>query len=500
MNKWVLLSIFFYVIGFAGLIILLAVYLSVVPEEYAHGIMFDAGSTKTRMYVYRWPTSKTNNTGIVHQITSCLVEGGGLSEYATNPERAGPSLQACLNQAKVVVPTRLAKSTPVYLGATAGMRVLSQTNAIAAQQILVSVRTMLESSGFMVSDLADQVRIITGQEEGVGGWVTVNYVLGSLGRSFKSGTWQLSATASKTVGSLDLGGASTQIVFVDENPSKTPRNYSKEVVLYAYDYQLYSYSFLCYGLNEAVGKHYAQLAAASSSAIVEDPCFPLGYSTNFSSASLFSSFCTSSMRPTNAVPVYTFRGTGNTSQCVDSIKRLFDLKSCTFWNCSFNGVFMPLAGGGAFAAFSGYYYVTGDLGFFNSSSPSAILTSGQFLDATNVWCTKPWSQYNGTDVKLCARANYVYALLTDGYKFSDTAWKSVLFSNSANGTDFGWALGYMLNQTNVIASKMESSRLSIDPLPFVFLTVLAVLLCFLAALFTFLAYRTHNRRGCYMRV
>lgn len=54
----------------------------------------------------------------------CLPLGGGISSYADNPSRAGQSLAECLDQALQEVPKERHVSTPLYLGATAGMRLL----------------------------------------------------------------------------------------------------------------------------------------------------------------------------------------------------------------------------------------------------------------------------------------------------------------------------------------------------------------------------------------
>lgn len=50
--------------------------------------------------------------------------GGGISSYSTDPPAAGQSLVACLDQALEDVPKARHSITPLYLGATAGMRLL----------------------------------------------------------------------------------------------------------------------------------------------------------------------------------------------------------------------------------------------------------------------------------------------------------------------------------------------------------------------------------------
>lgn len=50
--------------------------------------------------------------------------GGGISSYAGQRGAAGQSLKGCLDQAVKDVPKEKQQLTPVYLGATAGMRLL----------------------------------------------------------------------------------------------------------------------------------------------------------------------------------------------------------------------------------------------------------------------------------------------------------------------------------------------------------------------------------------
>ena len=50
-----------------------------------------------------------------------------------------------------------------------------------ATKIIDSVRDEISNSGFQVSNLDEQVKILDGKDEGVGLWVTANYVAGTLG-------------------------------------------------------------------------------------------------------------------------------------------------------------------------------------------------------------------------------------------------------------------------------------------------------------------------------
>lgn len=53
-----------------------------------------------------------------------FLKGKGISSYSGTPEKAGESLKDCMEEAKKTIPKHRHQETPVYLGATAGMRLL----------------------------------------------------------------------------------------------------------------------------------------------------------------------------------------------------------------------------------------------------------------------------------------------------------------------------------------------------------------------------------------
>ncbi|XP_014026892.2 ectonucleoside triphosphate diphosphohydrolase 2 isoform X2 [Salmo salar] len=81
--------------------------------QFMYGVVLDAGSSHTTMYIYKWPSDKQNGTGIVTQ------HRGGISSYAGERGGAGSSLEPCLKQTLQDIPKSRHRLTPVYLGATA---------------------------------------------------------------------------------------------------------------------------------------------------------------------------------------------------------------------------------------------------------------------------------------------------------------------------------------------------------------------------------------------
>ncbi|XP_056222554.1 ectonucleoside triphosphate diphosphohydrolase 1 isoform X2 [Seriola aureovittata] len=433
-----------------------------LAQKYKYGIVLDAGSSHTALYIYEWPAEKDNNTGRVEQTHSCKVKGPGISSYASAPWRAGESLRDCMQEAKLRVPGKRHLETPLYLGATAGMRLLNIENSSASDVVFHAVEEALQKSPFSFQG----ARILSGQEEGAFGWVTVNY----LDDRLKQGL--------ETTGALDLGGASTQISFVSDNfdGSESPEN-AVAFRLYGNDYNLYTHSFLCYGKDQALRMVLAQQTQSGPGTIL-DPCFHPGYNETKNYSVLYDSPCVSDRKPQGAPATFTHLGKGNFSQCLDVVKSIFNFTYCRYSQCSFNGVFQPLLQG-PFGAFSAYYFVMNFLNLTDTSIP--LDTVRKKLTS---YCSTPWDQIKQQhpDVKVkylaeyCFSGTYILTLLTEGYNFTSESYPNIKFIKKIKGSDAGWTLGYMLNLTNMIPAEAPDS----PPLPHAgyvsIVTVIAILL------------------------
>ncbi|XP_016665597.1 apyrase 2-like isoform X1 [Gossypium hirsutum] len=145
-----------------------------------------------------------------------------LSYYAKDPQAAANSLTSLLDKAESVVPLDLRSKTAVRVG----------------------VRELLKSRSTLKSK-ANGVKILDGSQEGSYEWVTINYLLGNLGRTYQD-----------TVGIVDLGGGSVQMAYaISKNAaSRAPSlpagqdNYVNEMYLKGSKYYLYVHSYLHYGL------------------------------------------------------------------------------------------------------------------------------------------------------------------------------------------------------------------------------------------------------------
>ncbi|XP_033614978.1 ectonucleoside triphosphate diphosphohydrolase 2 isoform X2 [Fukomys damarensis] len=404
------------------------------------------------MFIYKWPADKENDTGIVGQHSSCDVQGEGISSYADDPSKAGQSLVECLEQALRDVPMERHATTPLYLGATAGMRLLNLTHPEASASVLAAVTQTLTRYPFDFRG----ARILSGQDEGVFGWVTTNYLLENFIKYGWMGRWFRPRKG--TLGAMDLGGASTQITFEMTKPAEDPAS-EVHLRLYGQRYRVYTHSFLCYGRDQVLQRMLASALQTHHS----HPCWPQGYSTQVLLGNVYQSPCTQAQRPQafNSSARVTVSGTGDPKLCRSLVSGLFNFSSCPFSQCSFNGVFQPPVAG-SFVAFSAFYY-TVDFLRTVMGLPTATLKQ---LDAAAVTtCNQTWAELQarapGRKARLadyCAGAMFVQQLLSRGYGFDERVFSGVAFQRKAADTAVGWALGYMLNLTNMIPADPPGLR------------------------------------------
>ncbi|XP_053121720.1 ectonucleoside triphosphate diphosphohydrolase 3 isoform X2 [Hemicordylus capensis] len=451
---------------------------AVLPPGLKYGIVLDAGSSRTTVYVYEWPAEKENNTGVVNQTFKCKVKGPGISSYGSNPQEIATPINDCMNKIKENIPHHLHRSTPVYLGATAGMRLLRLQNETAANEVLESVKNYFTSQPFEFRG----AQIITGQEEGVYGWITANYLMGNFLKKNPWNAW-IHPHGAETTGALDLGGASTQISFIPEETTHNS-NSTLPVQLYGYEYSVYTHSYQCYGRDEAEKKLLASILKHSAdNSRINNPCYPQHYETVFTMKYLYGSLCTEFLRPEkyNASQTVHVRGTGDPARCREAVYGLFDFRAClNREDCSFNGVYQPRVKG-KFVAFSGFYYTS------NALNLTEEFSLADFNSTMWSFCKQNWSElpfllpkFDETYARsYCFSANYIYYLLVHGYGFNTETWSQIHFQKEVGNSSIAWSLGYMLTLTNMIPAESDQIWLPLTPSLFagllLFFTAVALL-------------------------
>ena len=85
-----------------------------VPNDY--GIAIDAGSSKTKFFLYDWISAKTNETGFVNELSSIRIKTN-LDEHANDlPGLIKPIMNALLQISSKIDYTRKQYEIPIYLG------------------------------------------------------------------------------------------------------------------------------------------------------------------------------------------------------------------------------------------------------------------------------------------------------------------------------------------------------------------------------------------------
>jgi apyrase len=365
-----------------------------------YALVIDAGSSGSRLHVYQWRPPAPGAVPWV-EVAPFPREtdakpwekkiAPGISSYAADPAAAGPALQGLVDFAaeKLGGDSRVMAATPLWLEATAGMRLVEEP---ARGAVLASVRETLAASPFDFRG----AEVISGEAEGLFGWISVNYLLGHLQRG---GPFP-------TVGALDLGGASTQIAFL---PVDFPRADGAAVHLGSTTYRVYAHSYLGLGQDQA------------REAVGSPACYPAGYPLPGGEA-----------------------GSGDYAACREAIRR-FLARPCAAAPCSLMGVYQPPLYG-EFFAFSGYSYAASFFGLGQSLSlPDLETRTRSFCASTweSILADHPGGAEDPYLPRYCFNGAYVVTLLTDGFGFPmDT--RAVVVPRKVQGKEVDWTLGALV--------------------------------------------------------
>ncbi|KAK1217322.1 Guanosine-diphosphatase [Marasmius sp. AFHP31] len=426
-------------------------------------LMIDAGSTGSRIHIYKFNNCQKHPS---FEYEVFKMRKGGLSDFASRPADAASSLDELMDEAVRVVPESLRSCTPVAVKATAGLRLLPETQR---EGILEAVeRRLKENYQFKVHG-PDGVVIMDGKDEGVYAWITANYLLDTIRDPTKN---------AETYAVLDLGGASTQIVF---EPKFTKPDSKLEEGDHKYDleflgkkYVLYQHSYLGYGLMRArmrihqVVEFMASFAAEKEKMedgleVFGNPCISKGMKRKVE----IEDVKTGDKRNVTMV--------GEQIGSFDACNRVVELalakdSICKVKPCSFNGVYQPslldtFANGKVLLLsyffdrldpiLSGSHATSDSIPPSQSSSsnsketPSLTISHIAALAKTVCDGEETWEKNLKPSKELlhelkdrpeyCLDLTFMHALLRLGYEFR--AEKEVELGKKIQGTELGWCLG-----------------------------------------------------------
>ncbi|KAK4787514.1 hypothetical protein SAY86_011347 [Trapa natans] len=399
-------------------------------------VIFDAGSSGSRVHVYCFD-QYMDLVPIGRELELFLQVKPGLSSYAQNPQEAAHSLQNLLDKAEGVVPPDLRGKTPVRVGATAGLRALGVE---ASDKILEAVRELLKDTSALKSE-PEGVTVLDGTQEGAYQWVTINYLLGNLGRKY-----------SDTVGVVDLGGGSVQMAYAipEEDAVKAPKlsdgedAYIKDMHLKGRNYHLYVHSYLHYGLLAARAK----ILKISGS---ESPCISDGYEGSYKYGGI-------------DYPVSASPSGSSMNNCRRVVLEALKVNetTCTHMKCTFGGVWNGGGGDGQKNLFVSSFFFdrAAEAGIIDPNQPVAKVRPTEFEEEARRAChTKledAKSVYPGVEEDnlpyLCMDLVYQYTLLVDG--FGIDPWQQItLVKKVKYGDAFveaAWPLGSAIEAVSAL--------------------------------------------------
>ncbi|XP_025872127.1 ectonucleoside triphosphate diphosphohydrolase 6 isoform X2 [Vulpes vulpes] len=369
-------------------------------HEVFYGIMFDAGSTGTRVHIFQFTRQPGETPTLTHETFKALKPG--LSAYADDVEKSTSGIQELLDVAKQDIPFDFWKATPLVLKATAGLRLLPGEKA---QKLLRKVKEVFKASPFLVGE--DCVSIMNGTDEGVSAWITVNFLTGSLKTPGRS-----------SVGMLDLGGGSTQITFlprVEDTLQTSPPGYLTSLQMFNRTYKLYSYSYLGLGLMSArlaiLGGMEGKPAEDGKELV--SPCLSPGFTGEWEHAEI-----TYRISGQKAVNLHALCASRISEILQNKVHRTEEVKDVDFY------------------AFSYYYDLAANVGLIDVEKGGSLVV-GDFDIAAKYVCRTAETRPQGNPF-LCMDLTYISLLLQE-FGFPEN--KVLKLTRKINNVETSWALG-----------------------------------------------------------
>ncbi|XP_040893221.1 ectonucleoside triphosphate diphosphohydrolase 7-like [Toxotes jaculatrix] len=447
-----------------------------------YGIVVDCGSSGSRVFVYYWPPHNGNPHTLLdirqmrdhdHKPVVKKIKPG-ISTLAKTPTQASDYLHPLLSFAAAHVPKNKHKETPLYILCTAGMRLLPESQQAAILEDLVTDIPL--QFDFLFS--SSHAEVISGKQEGVYAWIGINFVLGRFDHADEEDATVEVTTGSqnqqpisrrRTVGIMDMGGASLQIAY--EVPSAITFNSPQEEeagksVLAEFNlgcdvehtqhvYRVYVTTFLGFGGNMARQRYEDQLlnktlaknrflttqTGLSEDKPYLDPCLPVGLSDTV-------------IRDNRTLYL---RGQGDWARCQEAVQPFLGLRNGTM---SPGGVYQaPINfSNSEFYGFSEFYYCMEDVlrigGQYNSE---------KYSRAAADYCSTKWStlkqrldnqlfaqQADINRLKYqCFKSAWMYEVLHSGFRFP-VDYRSLKTAQLVYDKEVQWTLGAILFKTRFL--------------------------------------------------
>lgn len=454
-----------------------------------YGIVIDSGSSGSRIQIYKWKdpgivklNAKNKNElrvppSILQEPNWTLKISPGISSYNTHINDLWKDhFQDLIKFAEKIVPYDKHRETPIFVLATAGMRLLPIEDK---RSILSQIcQDLQRKSRFFIPSCSDFVNIIDGETEGIYGWLSLNYLMGTMNRNEDE-------MDTKTIGFMDMGGASTQICFVPSSEEEREKHDEDLATVHlrtlegrTLKWKVFTETWLGFGANEARKRYLNLLVDISSfqksNIMINDPCMPKG----------------SKIEHTYEGSRYEISGIGNYEMCMKTIyPLLMKTLPCKDEPCLFNGKHGPKLNfkEDRFVGISEYWYTANDI-FHSGGEYNYKLFNEKVRD----YCESEWSgilkqseegKFSSLDPDTylkdaCFKASWVINILHEGFELPRLGLEAsgeesseetedmrkiskvhVPFksANSINGEELSWTLGKILLFASSNISPLDGS-------------------------------------------
>ena len=419
----------------------------------------------------------------------------GIATFGEKPDRVGPDyLEKLLKKAAKIIPKELHQDTPLFLLATAGMRLLDDG---PRETLLENICSYAQSATrFQLPDCDVHIKVIPGEVEGLYGWIAANYLLGGFDAPLK----HASGNDHPTYGFLDMGGASAQIAFAP-NVTESERHANdlklmrlRTVDGTATEYKVFTTTWLGFGVNEA-RKHYVEKlqdeTGSIDSKVLQDPCLPPGLMTSTTGDMLLPD----SKEINGKTP--TLNGTGEFDKCLTKTLPLLEKDHiCEDDPCLIGGTHVPAIDFDVnhFVGVSEYWHTTHEI--FQHDQKDKAYDFNTYQQRVSDFCSQDWNIIQDgieahswgkkvdekTAIDVCFKASWLINILHEGigiprYGLEDTpesaynGTKKLLDSakdkgfkasfqaiNKIDDKEVSWTLGkIVLYASSLIPSPSDSS-------------------------------------------
>ena len=425
--------------------------------------VIDGGSTGSRLHIFEFVTTNAT-TGE----TDCVRRGSERSHkplsyfgrtntsVALNATYVADHMIHLFEYAATIIPEEYHMSTTVRYAATAGMRLLDPDEQEAVYDALYD--GLMEFDSFVFQSMQrEDISTLSGELEGFYGAVAANFLVGAIDTKLKTNNDEEASHG--PLGALDMGGSSTQIVYLPGNKRDEETCKEDSQTCHAHfevpdrlnGDDFFSTSYLAYGVDQFRERLWdtwvSDQEKSGSLHQISNPCANHGYSLEWKG--------------------YTLIGTGDAEACAVQVRRLIphhepDRESQL--GGKVGGVEHPPLRG-KFFAMSLYFFSLDSLRVLshrakdayhalNSSWPNPSIA--ELYNALDGLCGRSWHDdlehddhghaFTRAEVlpHRCLEAVYMVTLLKDGFGFE---WESrdITFTFLVDGSEVEWSLGMALS-------------------------------------------------------